>query len=50
MPARSFIFLNTPDALQAASALSLPGDVLFLTNDRRFSGVPRLRTEVIEPK
>jgi predicted nucleic acid-binding protein len=35
--------LKTPDALQAASALELPGDVLFLTNDRRFARVPGLR-------
>lgn len=34
--------LKTPDALQAASALSLPGDVLFLTNDARFSRLPEL--------
>ena len=27
--------LGTPDALQAASALSLPGDVLFITNDEK---------------
>lgn len=40
--------LSTPDALQAASALNLPGESLFLTNDRRFDKVPSLRTEIIE--
>lgn len=39
--------LKTPDALQAASALSLPADVLFLTNDQRFNIVPGLKAEII---
>ena len=38
--------LKTLDALQAASALELAGDVLFLANDRRFEKVPGLRTEI----
>lgn len=38
--------LPTPDALQAASALEIAGDVLFLTNDRRFRKVPGLRVEI----
>lgn len=40
--------LPTPDALQAASALSLPGDVRFLTNDRHFERVPGLHVALIE--
>ncbi len=40
--------LKTPDALQAACALSLPGEVLFLTNDQRFARVPNLDTRIIE--
>lgn len=40
--------LKTPDALQAASALSLPGEVQFLTNDRRFCKVPGLHVALIE--
>jgi predicted nucleic acid-binding protein len=39
--------LKTPDALQAASALWLATDVLFLTNDRCFRQVPTLRVEVL---
>ncbi|MDT0619224.1 PIN domain-containing protein [Salinisphaera sp. P385] len=40
--------LKTPDAFQAASALSLAGEVLFVTNDRCFDKVLGLRTEIIE--
>lgn len=40
--------LKTPDALQAASALSLSDETIFLTNDRRFDKLPRLHTEVLE--
>lgn len=40
--------LQTPDALQAASALSLPGDVRFLTNDSHFERVPGLDVVLIE--
>lgn len=39
--------LKTPDALQAASALSLPGDVRFLTSDRQFKNVPGLNVALI---
>lgn len=39
--------LRTPDALQAASAPSLSGEVVFLTNDRVFDRVPRLVVHVI---
>ena len=38
--------LKTPDALQAACALELGGDVVFLTNDRRFRQIGGMRTEV----
>jgi len=38
--------LKTPDALQAACALELGGDALFLTNDERFRQVPELRVEI----
>ncbi len=44
---RAFSKLKTPDALQAASALSLEAEVLFLTNDRRFDRVPGLTTKVL---
>lgn len=40
--------LKTPDALQAASALSLPGPVRFLTSDRQFDNVPGLNIALIE--
>lgn len=40
--------LKTPDALHAASALSLSDEIVFLTNDRRFDQVPGLHTESIE--
>jgi len=33
---RASLNLRTPDALQAASALALEGDTLFLTNDKAF--------------
>ena len=39
--------LGTPDALQAASALSLPGEVLFITNDAKFKRVPGLNVELL---
>lgn len=38
--------LKTPDALQAACALNLAGDVLFLTNDQRFQRLPELSVEI----
>lgn len=40
--------LKTPDALQAASALSLPGDVRFLTSDPLFERVRGLHVALIE--
>jgi predicted nucleic acid-binding protein len=39
--------LGTPDALQAASALSLGGDVLFITNDAKFRRVDGLNVELL---
>lgn len=39
--------LQTPDALHAVSALSLGGDVVFVTNDGMFSRVPNLRTDTL---
>ena len=39
--------LGTPDSLQAASALSLPGEVLFVTNDAKFSRLPELKVELL---
>lgn len=39
--------LGAPDALQAASALSLPGEVLFITNDAKFKRVPGLPVELL---
>lgn len=39
--------LRTPDAIQAASALSLKGPVVFFTCDRNFKSVPNLRINLI---
>ena len=39
--------LRTPDALQAASALELPGDNLFFTGDKSFNRVPELNVKII---
>ena len=38
--------LKMPDALQAACALELPGESLFLTNDKNFKKVPGLQLEI----
>lgn len=40
--------LRTPDAIQAASALSLKGPVVFFTGDRNFKSVPNLRVRFVE--
>lgn len=37
--------LRTPDAIQAASCLSMPNSPLFLTNDKRFAVIPSLHIE-----
>lgn len=44
---RAVLNLSTPDALQAASALQIPGPVRFLSNDRRFAKVPGLAVESV---
>lgn len=40
--------LKTPDALQAASALSLPGRVIFVTTDSGFAKVAALDVRLID--
>jgi predicted nucleic acid-binding protein len=45
-PLRAKHALKTPDALQAACAFYITGDVLFLTNDGGFKKVPGLRVEI----
>lgn len=44
---RAFFNLRTPDALQAASALSVVEDTLFVTNDRGFDKVTELKSLII---
>jgi len=44
---RAFCGLKTPDAIQAASALSIKGVVRFVTNDRRFGLVPGLSISML---
>ena len=39
--------LRTPDAIQAASALSIKGPVTFLTGDRQFSKMPGLTVRLV---
>lgn len=39
--------LRTPDAIQAASALSINGPVTFLTGDRHFQKVPGLHVRLV---
>ncbi len=39
--------LRTPDAIQAASAFSLHGPIIFLTGDQNFRKVPGLHIELI---
>ena len=41
--------IKTPDALQAASALALPGPVIFLTGDSDFSRVKDLDVRIVKP-
>jgi predicted nucleic acid-binding protein len=45
---RAHLNLKTPDALQAACALSITGKTVFLTNDICFERVPGLRVVVID--
>jgi predicted nucleic acid-binding protein len=39
--------LRTPDAIQAASAMSMKGPVTFLTGDRQFRRVPGLNVQLV---
>jgi len=39
--------LRTPDAIQAASALSLKGPVTFLTGDKQFKKLPGLNVRLV---
>lgn len=39
--------LRTPDAIQAASAMSIKGPGIFLTGDRQFSKVPGLNVRLV---
>ena len=39
--------LRTPDAIQAASAMSVKGPVMFLTGDRQFRKVPGLNVRLV---
>jgi predicted nucleic acid-binding protein len=39
--------LRTPDAIQAASALSLKAPVTFLTSDKQFGKVPGLNVQLV---
>jgi predicted nucleic acid-binding protein len=39
--------LRTPDALQVACALAVPGETLFLTGDKEFNKVPDLNIKII---
>ena len=44
---RARIGLKTPDALQAACALELRGEVLFVTSGERFRKMPNLRVKIL---
>ena len=39
--------LRTPDAIQAASAMSIKGPVTFLTGDKQFAKVPGLNVRLV---
>jgi len=39
--------LRTPDAIQAASAMSINGPVMFLTGDKQFAKVPGLNVRLV---
>ncbi|MBI5483158.1 MAG: PIN domain-containing protein [Deltaproteobacteria bacterium] len=39
--------LRTPDAIQAASAMSIKGPVIFLTGDKQFKKVPGLNVRLV---
>lgn len=44
---RAYCSIKTPDAVQAASALSIKGPVRFVTNDKRFTVVPDLTVSLL---
>jgi predicted nucleic acid-binding protein len=44
---RAFHRLRTPDALQASSAISIPGDIIFVTGDKIFKKIPTLEVLLI---
>jgi predicted nucleic acid-binding protein len=44
---RAFNALRTPDAIQAATALSISDEVIFLTGDHSFKKVPNLKILLI---
>lgn len=44
---RAFYNLKTPDAIQAACALSLPNETRFITNDKKFSRISELTISLI---
>ncbi len=44
---RAELKFSTPDALQAASALQIPGPLLVLSNDAKFAKVPGLTVEAV---
>lgn len=46
---RATFGIKTPDALQAASALALPGPLIFLTGDSDFSRVKGLDVRIVKP-
>jgi predicted nucleic acid-binding protein len=39
--------LRTPDAIQAASALSIKGPVTFLTGDKQLKKIPELNVQLV---
>jgi len=45
---RAFHQLRTPDAIQAASALSISENVIFVTGDTGFKKVPKLKLALID--
>jgi predicted nucleic acid-binding protein len=44
---RAFEKLKTPDSIQAASALSISGEVVFVTADQGFERVAKLKIHII---
>lgn len=44
---RASLSLRTPDAIQAASALSLNSPLIFLTGDKNLRAIPRLEVRLV---